>query len=170
MNAVAQGARFVLVILDNSTTAMTGHQPTPAGGSTLGGVPVPKISITELVKACGVASVAEGDPYRMKEFMEYLRQAGEHTRSESGGVAVVIARRPCLMDRSQKESWVRHSIEVTDKCKSCDFCIKQFECPALQPQGEKEPVRIDETLCTGCGVCLQVCPHGALTSSVEADG
>ncbi|NLI32326.1 MAG: 4Fe-4S binding protein, partial [Deltaproteobacteria bacterium] len=61
-----------------------------------------------------------------------------------------------------EQSWVPLKIRVNEKCKSCDFCIKQFECPALRPQGEKEPIRIDETLCTGCGVCIHVCPHGAL--------
>lgn len=162
MNAVVQGARFVLVILDNSTTAMTGHQPTPAAGRTLAGAVVPGLSISDLVKACGVRFVAVGDPYRMQEFLGLLKNAGEHVRSTDGGVAVVIARRPCLMDRHQEQSWVPLKIRVNEKCKSCDFCIKQFECPALRPQGEKEPIRIDETLCNGCGVCIDVCPHGAL--------
>ena len=169
MNAVVQGARFVLVILDNSTTAMTGHQPTPASGFTLDGTPVPRLSIPDLVKACGVRFVEEGDPYEVKEFLDHLKRAGEHVRSEDGGVAVVIARRPCLMDRGRKESWVRREIRVNEKCKSCDFCIKQFECPALQPQGEKEPIKIDDTLCTGCGVCVHVCPHGALETASLSD-
>ncbi len=169
MNAVVQGARFVLVILDNSTTAMTGHQPTPEHGRTLDGTPVPSLSIPDLVRACGVRFVQVGDPYEMKEFLDLLKRAGEFAKSDDGGVAVVIAKRPCLMDRGRKESWGRHQIKVSEKCKSCDFCIKQFECPALQPQGEKEPIRIDETLCSGCGVCVHVCPHGALERTSPAD-
>ena len=162
LNAVVQDARFVLVILDNSTTAMTGHQPTPAGGFTLDGKPVPQVSIAEIVKACGVRHVTTGDPYLLSEFTDLLQQAGEHTRDPQGGMAVVIARRPCLMDRKQPRSWTRQQIRINDKCKGCDFCVKHFECPALQSQGEKEPVRIDHALCTGCGVCIQVCPNRAI--------
>ncbi len=164
INAVVQGARFVLVILDNSTTAMTGHQPTPALGRTLDGVSVPKLAIPDIVRACGVRFVAEADPYHLEAMTELLKKAGKHTRAKKGGMAVVIAKRPCLMDRSQPESWVRKPVSVTDQCKGCGFCVKQFECPALQPQGKKQPIRIDPALCSGCGVCLSVCPHGGVKS------
>ena len=162
INAVIQGARFVLLVLDNSTTAMTGHQPTPALGRTLDGETVPKISIEEIVSACGVKFVRKADPYALKDFIGVLKEAGAHAKAENGGVAVVIAERPCLMDRSAAIPPQRIVVRVTDACKGCDFCIKQFECLAIIPQGEKEPVRIDATLCTGCGVCIPVCPHGAL--------
>ena len=162
INAVVQGARFVLVIMDNSTTAMTGHQPTPALGFNLDGKPTPRLSIPEIVRACGVKFIEEADPYALKDFIKLLRSAGEHAKAEEGGIAVVISKRPCLMDRSQPRSAVRGEIRVTDKCKGCDFCYKQFECPAIQSQGEKLPVQIDNATCTGCGVCLAVCPHGAL--------
>ena len=161
-NAVVQGARFALVIMDNSTTAMTGHQPTPALGVNLDGQKVPSLSIREIVRACGVKFVEEADPYDLKHLTDLLRSAGKHVRDENGGIAVVISRRPCLMDRSQPRPEKRREIRVTEKCKGCDFCYKQFECPALQPQGAKEPIRIDGLLCTGCGVCISVCPHGAL--------
>lgn len=167
MNAVVQGARFVLVVLDNSTTAMTGHQPTPALGRNLDGIPVPRLSIAELAGACGVRSVAEGDPYDFDRFLDLLKAAGRHAGAEDGGVAVVIARRPCLMDRNQPRTWPRLRIVVNEKCKGCDFCVKQFECPALRPRGEKEPIVIDESLCSGCGVCVRVCPHGALEAVSE---
>ena len=164
INAVVQGARFVLVILDNSTTAMTGHQPTPALGRTLDGVPAPKVAIPEIVRACGVQFVAEADPYKLEAMIELLKKAGKHTRTKKGGMAVVIAKRPCLMDRSQPESWSRERVSVTEKCKGCGFCVKQFECPALQLQGKKQPIRIDPALCSGCGVCVTVCPHGGVKS------
>jgi indolepyruvate ferredoxin oxidoreductase, alpha subunit len=162
LNAVVQGARFVLVVLDNSTTAMTGHQPTPAGGMTLDGLAVPRISIEEIARACGVRYVETGDPYDVPELIRLLKGAGEHTKDADGGLAVVIARRPCLMDRNHPQSWERREVTINEKCKACDFCIKQFECPALQSQGEKEPVRIDRALCTGCGVCVHVCPNRAI--------
>jgi indolepyruvate ferredoxin oxidoreductase alpha subunit len=162
INAVVQGARFVLVIMDNSTTAMTGHQPTPALGLNLDGKSTPKLSIPEIVRACGVKFIEEADPYALKDFTKLLRSAGDHAKAEDGGIAVVISKRPCLMDRTQPRSAARSEILVTEKCKGCDFCYKQFECPAIQSQGEKLPVQIDNTICTGCGVCVAVCPHGAL--------
>jgi indolepyruvate ferredoxin oxidoreductase, alpha subunit len=162
INAVVQQARFVLVILDNSTTAMTGHQPTPASGKALDGGPAPKVSIPDIVRACGVGFVAEEDPYRMEAMVELLKKARKHVQAKKGGVAVVVARRPCLMDRNQVETWGRESVKVADKCRGCGVCVKQFECPALQPQGEKQPIRIDQALCSGCGVCVLVCPHKGL--------
>jgi len=167
INAVVQNARFVLVILDNSTTAMTGNQPTPAGGRTLAGQPAPRVLLTDLVKACGVRFVEEGDPYQFKTFVGLLKQAGKFSRSPDGGVAVVIAKHPCLMDRSRQETFKRLPVVVNEKCEGCGFCIKEFECPALQAQGEKEPIVIDPILCVGCGVCVHICPHKALEVAEE---
>jgi indolepyruvate ferredoxin oxidoreductase alpha subunit len=162
INAVVQDARFVLVILDNSTTAMTGHQPTPAEGLTLDGTVVPKISIPKLVEACGVRYVVEEDPYQMDAFVNLLKEAGKHSRAPEGGVAVVISKRPCLMDRRHSGAPTAQRVRVNEKCQGCGFCVKHFECPALQLQKEKEPVRIDPVLCAECGVCVYVCPHKAL--------
>jgi indolepyruvate ferredoxin oxidoreductase alpha subunit len=156
-----------LVILDNSTTAMTGNQPTPAGGRTLAGQPAPRVLLTDVVKACGVRFVEEGDPYQFKTFVGLLKQAGKFSRSPDGGVAVVIAKHPCLMDRSRQETFKRLPVVVNEKCEGCGFCIKQFECPALQAQGEKEPIVIDPILCAGCGVCVHICPHKALEVAEE---
>jgi len=152
----------VLVILDNSTTAMTGHQPTPATGRTLDGTAVPSVSIPDLVRACGVKLIEEVDPYDIKGTVAALKRAGKHAKAEDGGVAVVVAKRPCLMDRKQVQSWMRAHVGVNEKCEGCHFCIKHFECPALIPGDEKQPIQIDETLCSGCGVCVSVCPHKAL--------
>lgn len=162
INAVAQGARFVLVILDNGTTAMTGHQPTPASGRTLDGKPVPVVSIPDLVRACGVGFLEEVDPYDLKGTVAALRKAGRHAKAEDGTVAVVLVKRPCLMDRTQDQGWSCVDISVGEHCEGCHFCIKHFECPALVSTGEKQPIRIDRALCSGCGVCVQVCPHKAL--------
>jgi len=169
MNAVVQDARFMLVVLDNSTTAMTGHQPTPASGSTLDGTPVPALSIEKIVEACGVGFVRTIDPYRIEEMIDLLKEAGSYVRSEEGGVAVVIARRPCLMDRKQARTWIRREIRVTDQCVGCGYCVKHFECPAMHLKEEKEPVEIDRVMCSGCGVCLVVCPHEALAVAGESE-
>jgi indolepyruvate ferredoxin oxidoreductase alpha subunit len=162
INAVVQGARFVLVIMDNGTTAMTGRQPTPALGTNLDGMIVSKISIPEIVTACGVKFIEEADPYELSKFIALLRSAGKHAAEPDGGIAVVISKRPCLMDRTEPKPQAVRKVLVTPACKGCDFCCKHFECPAIQPGGEEEPVRIDEAMCTGCGVCVSVCPHRAL--------
>lgn len=165
INAVVQGARFVLVILDNHTTAMTGHQPTPALGKNLDGRPVPSLSIAEIVRACGVKFIEEADPYDFNKFTAHLKSAGKHARAKDGGVAVMISKRPCLMDHTFAAAGPRVSVSVNEKCKGCGFCLKQFECPAIRSQGEKQPVLIDEAACSGCGVCVSVCPN----SAIEAD-
>lgn len=165
INAVVQGARFVLVILDNSTTAMTGHQPTPAGGTTLSGRPVPKISLEQLAKACGVNHVGIGDPYRYEDFVKQLKAAKDHVQAEDGGIAVVIARRPCLMDHAHPSDWAAIQVSVGEDCRGCGYCTSHFECPALQDCGKDNPIRIDPGLCSGCGVCIQICPQHALEAN-----
>lgn len=165
INAVAQGCRFPVIVLDNGTTAMTGHQPTPAAGRTADGGKVPAVTIEALAAACGVAHVSVGDPYDVPGFIQLLEAAKAHCGDpENGGMAVVIARRPCLMDRARLEGRKRRAPApiVTEKCEGCGFCIKFFECPALIFHGDKEAVSIDDNLCVGCGVCLSVCPHEAI--------
>lgn len=172
INAVSQGCRFPVVILDNGTTAMTGHQPTPAAGMNSEGKKVPPVTLESLATACGVKYVSVGDPYDVPGFVERLKEAKTHCEdAENGGMAVVIARRPCLMDYARRESRkpLGHRPVVTDKCEGCGFCIKYFECPALIFHGEKESVSIDENVCAGCGVCVHVCPHEAIVwASAEA--
>ncbi len=156
INAVVHKARFILVILDNSTTAMTGHQPVPhkMGNS--------EISIEKLVEACGVKYVKVVDPYNLKGLIETLKDAGKYAFDDEKGVAVVIARRPCIMDRSARDSFEKVRVYVTDECNGCLLCVQRFECPAILATKPKEPVTIDEVLCTGCGVCVDVCPYGAI--------
>lgn len=80
--------------------------------------------------------MAEADPYELEAMIELLRKAGKHTRARKGGMAVVVAKRPCLMDRSQPETWTRKQVTITEKCKGCGLCVKTFECPALQLREE----------------------------------
>ncbi|MEJ5301627.1 MAG: indolepyruvate ferredoxin oxidoreductase subunit alpha [Thermodesulforhabdaceae bacterium] len=159
VDAVTYGASFVLVILDNKTTAMTGHQPTPETFSE-----TPKISIEEMVKACGVSFLETVDAYDLQSVMETLRKAGTYAFEEKKGVAVIIAKCPCVTDRRQKNKITGLKVQVTDKCRGCQFCVRRFECPAIESQGRKKPVKINELLCVGCGVCIEVCPFGGLAS------
>jgi len=158
IDAVTQGARFVLLILDNTTTAMTGNQPTPAQG-TAAGKPV---RIEDLVLGCGAGFCRTADPLEMPSFTALLKEALVWSRAN--GVAVVIAKSPCLVDRSVKHLRRAQVMVETAKCTGCQACTKQFECPALIYDHGTGKVHVDVMTCTGCAVCLDVCPVRAITS------
>jgi indolepyruvate ferredoxin oxidoreductase alpha subunit len=163
IDAVVQKVGFVLVILDNHTTAMTGNQPTPATGQGADGMPTQIVEIETLVQGCGVKFIRQGNPYDLKEFILLMKEAVTYSRSK--GPAVVISRYPCVLQRAkQGESGKYIPVEVSDKCDGCGYCITHFECPALilhDKDKETRHVSIDPILCTACGVCLNVCPKGA---------
>lgn len=160
IDAVSQKIRFVLVILDNRTTAMTGNQPTPATGLGASGEPLETVDIEALVKGCGVKYCREGDPYKLDAFILLVKEAVKYSRKH--GPAVVISRHPCLIDRLNKEKHELVEVEVTDDCDGCGYCIKHFECPALVFKEEEKYVDIDPILCSKCGVCIHICPKKAI--------
>jgi indolepyruvate ferredoxin oxidoreductase alpha subunit len=164
LNAVFHRARFILVILDNATTAMTGHQPTPQVGRTAQGDTGRPVLIADLVRACGVGFLQEADPYDLPAFMDLLQAADAHCRSPEGGVAVVIAKHPCLLDREARRSQTVYAMCVTEDCTGCRHCLEDFECPALSLDEADGRVVIDGVRCVGCGVCVHVCPEGAITA------
>ena len=104
LNAVFHRARFILVILDNATTAMTGHQPTPQLGITAMGEKGQAVYLGDLVRACGVQFLKECNPYDIPAMMELLKDADRFCRSPEGSVAVIIAQHPCLLDREARKS------------------------------------------------------------------
>ena len=160
IDAVVQGARFVLVILDNGTTAMTGNQPTPGAGVGAGGEATEAVDMEGLVRACGVRFCRTANPDRLPEFVSLLKEALVHARER--GVAVVIARQPCAMVARGAGGKERDAIVITEECTGCSHCVTRFECPALVFDEGTNRVRIDEMTCTGCGVCVHVCPVGAI--------
>jgi indolepyruvate ferredoxin oxidoreductase alpha subunit len=161
IDTVTQQVPFVLVILDNRTTAMTGNQPTAACGTGAGGEPLQAVDLESLVDGCGVRFRRTADPYDLKGTVALLREALVFAREN--GPAVVICRRPCLLDRSRRaEHLLRPAPTVSPACDGCGFCVAHFECPALVAAGEKEPIRIDAALCSGCHVCVAVCPKNAI--------
>ncbi|MBM4274667.1 MAG: indolepyruvate oxidoreductase [Deltaproteobacteria bacterium] len=162
MNGVIHQARFILVILDNATTAMTGHQPTPEQGVTAMGQPARPVFITDLVRACGVQFLRECDPYDIPGFMSILQEAHHYSRAPEGGVAVVIARHPCILDKKVLAGQPVYEMCVTEDCSGCRHCLDEFECPALTLNEATEQVVIDGVRCIGCGVCSHVCPAGAI--------
>lgn len=156
INAVYNGAKFVLVILDNSTTGMTGHQPHPGTGIRACGEKGKRVIIEDIVKACGVDFVEVVNPYNVRRTIEVLKRALAHD-----GVAVVIARQPCAIvwARERRKKGKISPLKVTEDCDLCMECVNTFSCPALFYDGK---VRIDQAACVGCGVCSQICRKGAI--------
>ncbi len=145
INAVYNQSGITLMILDNSTTGMTGHQQHPATGKNIKGEPAPTVLLDELVKACGVSDLQIVDAYDVAAVEKAVKAA-----VASKEVSVIIAQRPCaLLDKSKKPTVCVHD------CKKCGKCMK-IGCPAIS-MGENGIV-IDKSMCTGCEVCAQICP------------
>jgi indolepyruvate ferredoxin oxidoreductase alpha subunit len=168
INAVIHQARFVLLILDNGTTAMTGGQSTPHSGRDGDGRPAPAVSLEELVRACGVSFVRTADPYYLKDFTDLVREADGYAHAEDGGIAVIISRHPCLMNLPAGEARRGGRYTIGAACKGCRLCVDRFGCPALVYLADEDRVVIDQSLCTGCGVCAAVCHRGAVEESQGA--
>lgn len=162
MNAVYNNARFVLVLLDNEITAMTGMQPTPGLGITADGSEGRRIPLEELVKGCGIEWIKTIDPYDVEGLISLLKRARKYSQKPKGGIAVIIARHPCLIRYPEAciENPVR--VEITGDCNGCMYCIDYFECPALLMNEETDLVEIDRNLCTDCGICIYACARGAI--------
>lgn len=156
INAMYNGHKFVLVILDNRTTAMTGHQPNPGVGREHGGIETPSIPLEPIVKACGVKNVRTVDPYDLEMTIGALKEA-----IAGDELSVIIAEHPCPLLKRKEGSLQRSSYAIDqDKCVRCHTCVSRLSCPAISKDGEE--VRIDITMCIGCGVCAQVCPKDAI--------
>ncbi len=164
INAVYNKARFILVILDNEVTAMTGMQPTPGIGVTADGSQGKRIPLERLIKGCGLDWIETVDPYEVKTLVELLKKAGEYVRSPDGGIAVIIARHPCLIRYPQEAVVNPVKVEISEDCNGCRYCLDYFECPALYLEEKRNRVEIDRNLCVDCGVCINACPKGAIVA------
>jgi indolepyruvate ferredoxin oxidoreductase alpha subunit len=160
INAVHTKTPFVLVILDNGTTAMTGGQPTPANDFLADGSKGAAVDMELLVRGCGVGSVETVDPYDHQGLRESLEKAKTYTFEEDKGVSVVIARRPCVRAPNVELSSDRY--EIGDECDLCMSCTKDLECPAFVYIKDEKRMVINVDLCAGCGFCAQVCPSQAI--------
>ncbi len=156
VDMVYNGSTSTVIILDNATTGMTGHQNHPGTGKTAKGDIACTIDIPGLVKAIGVKHVRIVDPFDLKELEQALR---EETQREE--LSVVITRRPCvLLDKKN----ILPSYTITDKCKTCGVCLK-LGCPAIEKTDKG--MTIDATICTGCSLCAGVCKFGAIETAGE---
>ena len=151
VNAVYNQAEFTLVVLDNSTTAMTGHQPHPGTGRTMMGNVVDKISIENILRGIGVTEVVTVNPLNLAEAVEAVRKT-----ADLPGVKAIIFRSPCIALTKPQS---RVTIDP-EKCVGCKKCIREIGCPALSFADGKAVA--DPAQCTGCGLCAQLCPAGAI--------
>ena len=163
LNAVYNDARFILVILDNEITAMTGMQPTPGLGITAEGKKGNPIPLPELIRGCGVQWIKTIDPYDVSGLIKLLKEARDYNlQDKGGGIAVIIAKHACLIRYPELLQKKPVKVKITDECTGCRHCLEFFECPALVWNQKKEKVEIDRLLCVDCGVCLNACPSEAI--------
>lgn len=153
VNMVYNQSTGTVIILDNSTTGMTGHQDHAATGKTLKGEIVPAINIYKLCKSLGIENVYEVDAFNQKDLEEVIKR--ETTRE---AVSVIITKAPCALLKGVKFPFKCRP--VADKCKKCGACLKPG-CPALT-KNEDGTISIDETMCNGCGLCMQLCKFSAI--------
>ncbi len=152
VNGVYNQADFTLVVLDNSTTAMTGHQPHPGTGRTMMGEVAQKISIEETLKGIGVQTIRNLDPLKLDECVTAVREVVEEK-----GVKAIIFRSPCIA--IVPPLGMAHIAE--EKCTRCRKCIREIGCPGIVTCDGA--VKIDPAQCTGCALCTEVCPFEAIS-------
>ena len=158
MNMVYNKSTGTVVILDNSTTGMTGHQDHAATGKTLMGEPTNAIDIVALCKAMGIQHINVVDAFDTAKLTEVLKE--ETAREE---LSVIITKAPCVLLKGNV--FPNKCKPVSEKCKKCGLCLKPG-CPALT-KAEDGTIVIDETMCNGCGLCKQLCKFDAI-ETVEA--
>lgn len=151
VNAVYNQAEMTLVVLDNSTTAMTGHQPHPGTGHTMMGEVVAKVNIEAVLQGIGVNAVETVNPLDLDKSIEVVRKM-----AGLPGVKAIIFKYPCIAITKPEGKMAVDR----DKCVGCRKCIREIGCPGLIIRDGQ--VTIDESLCTGCGLCSQICPFEAI--------
>jgi indolepyruvate ferredoxin oxidoreductase alpha subunit len=161
INAIYHNHDCVITILDNRTTAMTGHQPNPGTEFDGMGRPANFIVIEDLVKGLGVKHIEVVDPNNIKETSEAYKRALDFK-----GLSVVVSKSPCILLEVQRMRRAGEKIPVytidQDKCTKCKTCIGRFGCPAFYYAAD-ESIHIDETQCNSCGNCVEICPFDAIS-------
>jgi indolepyruvate ferredoxin oxidoreductase alpha subunit len=167
INGVYNQSNFTLIILDNSATAMTGFQPHPGTGASALGEPAPSVDLEGLCHSLGIR-VEVTDPFDLQDTTHKLLDLMQ----DDGGVRVLISRRKCSIVRGKEEEKPAYKVRVdSDKCRgeSCGcnrLCTRIFQCPGLVWDSESQTAKIDEVICSGCGVCADICPASAIIREV----
>ncbi|MGI5892430.1 MAG: indolepyruvate ferredoxin oxidoreductase subunit alpha [Bacillota bacterium] len=161
INVVYNQSNTTTVILDNSITAMTGHQPNPISGYNAKGQVAPVLDLAELCHVCGIDKVSVVDPFDLTAFEKAMKESLEYE-----GPAVVISKRPCILLDKKAKSIPLYVNE--DKCTGCKVCLK-VGCPALGKKVDEQgqiKTFIEPNQCTACRLCAQVCPHDAIGEGI----
>jgi indolepyruvate ferredoxin oxidoreductase alpha subunit len=161
-NAYYNGSNFLLLLLDNSATAMTGFQPHPGTGETATGKEAPVIDLKAICEVFG-AHVEVVDPFDVAATVETLLRLLQ----EEKGVKVLILKRECALVSAKHQKRLFQVEVEQDRClgETCGcnrLCTRIFKCPGLMWDKETGKARIDEAICTGCGVCTEICPASAI--------
>ncbi|MFZ2958342.1 MAG: indolepyruvate ferredoxin oxidoreductase subunit alpha [Candidatus Ozemobacteraceae bacterium] len=161
IDTVYNQGRHLTIVLDNSITAMTGHQPNPASGFTLKGKPTKKVDLKALCLAAGVEHIVDADPFDLKALEATIKKALEKPEP-----TVIITRRPCFLLKNYKPA--KSPIQLNHaNCVKCGQCWK-LGCPAIERDQTDGKTLINSTLCVECGLCAIVCRPGAITSAASA--
>lgn len=162
LNARYNNANLLMLVLDNSATAMTGFQPHPGVGRNAMGETAPVVEIADVCRAIG-AEVVQMDPFDVNETTETIYQLLQ----DLDGIKVLVLKQECALVRGKRQKLL-YRVEVDqEKCRGTDcgcnrFCTRVFKCPALSWDRSGDHVIIDEAICTGCGVCASICPADAI--------
>lgn len=141
---------MILCVLDNSTTAMTGHQPHPGTGKNLMDDITSRVDLVKVLEGIGVSKIAVVDPLNLDEAVKTVREC-----AELDGVKAIVFKSPCIaVAKSTKK------MTADESCVMCETCVNEIGCPALSMGSVG--ISIDPTLCTGCGLCAQICPVNAI--------
>ncbi len=168
LNVAYNQSDTVVIIVDNRTTAMTGHQQHPGTGTTLRGEPTYAVEFADLARAMGIQRVHTVDPYNLKAVEAALRDC-----LDNAGPAVVVSRRECALLPAARKRWMALAVN-DERCNGCGLCF-QVGCPAivksdaLDVKTNRAKAWIDPLLCTGCEVCAQVCARKAILFRAEMD-
>jgi indolepyruvate ferredoxin oxidoreductase alpha subunit len=166
INGVYNRSNFTMLILDNSATAMTGFQPHPGTGTNALGEPTAAVDIEAICRALGVR-VEVTDPFDLQGTAEKLLDL----MADEGGVRVLISRRKCALVRARQEKAAYRMRVDSERCRGencgCNrLCTRVFQCPGMAWDSASGVARIDEVVCSGCGVCADICPASAIIREV----
>ncbi len=163
LNAVHNWSDITVLILDNSITGMTGHQPNPGTGNDAMGRPQKKIDIFEVVKSMGVERIFEINAFDTENVISRVKE-----EIKANGPSVIISRAPCaiVVEREKKGKFEKATVDE-DACTGCKLCINTLGCPAFEFHDGKLVIN---DLCTGCGLCSKICPVDAIDSPVVLNG
>jgi indolepyruvate ferredoxin oxidoreductase alpha subunit len=161
VNAIHNDADMLLVILDNSGTAMTGFQPHPGTPVSAAGERLPALDIPRICEAFG-AEVTIGNPFDFEETRRTLQDL-----LEGDGPRVLILRQPCALSPERRAVQGYRTVVHQERCIGEDcgcnrLCTRLFKCPGLNWNPDTRTTEVDEVICTSCGVCVAVCPHDAI--------